>query len=1448
MKTFRTKSWLVAVVPILFFAFANVSFAAPPPFTCGSSTVQDVDGNTYGTTNVNGQCWMKENLMVGTMVSGATTQTNNGVKEKYCYGDNPANCLTDGGLYQWDEAMQYSTTEGAGGMCPVGWHIPKDSEWYALENYLKDDGASCDAGRSNYGPYAWGCFGAASRMLFGTPPGLNFPFAGAQGSGSYLQKTISTILWSSNLGVFGHEAWSRFLSSDVGSYSTAVGRFSGTRVVGQSVRCLQDSPPIAQASSGIVFFGNDNIARGCSAIGTWNTSNKTCTMNHDVAGRVIISGDGTTLDGAGYTLSQGSSDIAYGVRVQDAGSVTVKNLHIVGFSHGIYFSGSPSCTAENNIISNEWIGVSFFSSPNSIMRGNTVSGTFGYLGLSANSSDNILIENNTVSGYDKNISLDRSSFIAIRNNTLSGGYRSIELRESSDNQIAENQIFGAQDAGVYFSDAGSPNSFRNTLSQNIFRDSNVGVFSTIIPPETGVGGFSFVLTFLDTLFPKALAISDNDNIFFHNDFINNTQDVSLASADLMRFSKLAPDGGNFWDKNTDCADANADGFCDTPYLVSSFGVSDGLPRVYPMNWVQPPPIITLTNPAETEDDGVQDTKGVADKTKFTFDILYTGTAAPSDITLWTNDGSVTSQYLLAISATTTNDGIFTNGEYYTVTKTFPKGHYSYHFEANGGAQRFHASGELGFTTGYSNVIFFPGIMGSRLFEQSSECWTASGEAERWYSRQDCYQQRLALDANGKSSFPLYTKEGPDGATATILKDIYASFMSDLKNWKETDHIIADYTIIPYDWRLSLDDILQNGASTTDARLSYGTYQGFDAAYIYKKLKEMQASSDTGKVTIIGHSNGGLVTKALIQKLKDKNDPLANEIDDIIFVAVPQIGTPDATAGILFGTKIGGGVVMGPLRSRSLLQNMPVGYNLLPSPAFGVSVSEPFIEFEGDAMDPTTTEWYGDSIDTYSEFTNYLLGVEGRATPTESDINSPTKANAILLASSTETHRILDNNWAPGNGTTISEIAGWGLPTPAGLRYSKNKECIVDWRTYVPILRKYVPHCSGYRDVVKIEDRRTLNGDETVMEKSAHFIPESETVKKYWVNLEGYNKNAIDRTHKDILQVTPLRPFILSIIKKNISVPQFMTADPSTLVPNTNGFAVYYMHSPLNLNVYDNLGNHTGISPDTGLLEVGIKGSHYYELGDTKTIIIPSDITHTLELNAYASGSFTLDIKTMVGDTITASTTFEAVPTATTTKATLSWNPQEGITPATSLNIDFNADNIVDISLPSSVNGTTLYDVTPPEAIITFDPAMNDVVFHGTDAGGDTAVKMAETSVTITDVAGNTTVIPFTKFKDETHKLQVVFDTIIYNGISTDIPKTTLNYEWGLNKDGTIKQLIQNVLIKNTRIVTSEYNSEKNETKISDKGKEEDKEVTKSTKSGVVVLTTSTQIGVVGVQY
>ena len=105
----------------------------PLEFNCGSSQIADGEGNMYSTVLIGTQCWMAENLNIGTRIDAATPQTDNTTLEKYCYSDLESNCDVYGGMYQWDEMMQYVTTQGTQGICPSGWHIPTDDEWKTLE-------------------------------------------------------------------------------------------------------------------------------------------------------------------------------------------------------------------------------------------------------------------------------------------------------------------------------------------------------------------------------------------------------------------------------------------------------------------------------------------------------------------------------------------------------------------------------------------------------------------------------------------------------------------------------------------------------------------------------------------------------------------------------------------------------------------------------------------------------------------------------------------------------------------------------------------------------------------------------------------------------------------------------------------------------------------------------------------------------------------------------------------------------------------------------------------------------------------------------------------------------------------------------------------------------------------------------------------------------------------
>jgi len=110
----------------------NISFGQGIPCT-GVPTIEYA-GKTYNTVQIGTQCWLKENLDVGTMIQVNQNPSNNTTIEKYCYDNKPENCDKYGGFYQWNEAMAYSTTPGAKGICPDGFHIPTMAEFEVLAN------------------------------------------------------------------------------------------------------------------------------------------------------------------------------------------------------------------------------------------------------------------------------------------------------------------------------------------------------------------------------------------------------------------------------------------------------------------------------------------------------------------------------------------------------------------------------------------------------------------------------------------------------------------------------------------------------------------------------------------------------------------------------------------------------------------------------------------------------------------------------------------------------------------------------------------------------------------------------------------------------------------------------------------------------------------------------------------------------------------------------------------------------------------------------------------------------------------------------------------------------------------------------------------------------------------------------------------------------------------
>lgn len=97
----------------------------------GISTIVYAD-KIYHTVQIGTQCWLKENLNVGTMIQAKKNASDNGKIEKYCWDDDSSYCNKWGGYYKWNEAMEYNSTPDNKGICPEGFHIPTKEEFKVL--------------------------------------------------------------------------------------------------------------------------------------------------------------------------------------------------------------------------------------------------------------------------------------------------------------------------------------------------------------------------------------------------------------------------------------------------------------------------------------------------------------------------------------------------------------------------------------------------------------------------------------------------------------------------------------------------------------------------------------------------------------------------------------------------------------------------------------------------------------------------------------------------------------------------------------------------------------------------------------------------------------------------------------------------------------------------------------------------------------------------------------------------------------------------------------------------------------------------------------------------------------------------------------------------------------------------------------------------------------------
>lgn len=550
-------------------------------------------------------------------------------------------------------------------------------------------------------------------------------------------------------------------------------------------------------------------------------------------------------------------------------------------------------------------------------------------------------------------------------------------------------------------------------------------------------------------------------------------------------------------------------------------------------------------------------------------------------------------------------------------------------------------------TAPSSVLFLPGIQASRLYKDG----LLGTEDRLWEPNNNSDVAQLAMTSDGQSVENIYTRDTIDAIFG--FYDVYGSFQNYLEAQK-TQGLISDWKSFAYDWRHSVMDVVANGTQ----------YKSEQRRLI--ETVETLAKNNNSPVTIIAHSNGGLLAKALVRALEAEGK--AHLIDRIIFVASPQLGTPEAIGSVLHGydqAKLGGWLVQAKT-AREVIRNFAGVYGLVPSTKYLAESIDPVVSFDHASSTDVFTAAYGTSIDSSDELADFMIGtVDGR--PTAHSVNEASDANADMLRTAQTMHRATLDAWVAPPHVQVIEIVGVGLDTIKGFRYQEFlKQTCIPAGTTSSVVCAYDPY---YEPVPLF----TQYGDQTVVATSARAYAGDKLT--YYVNLDEVD--ASDQVepvkHSDITGLVALQQFIGGLLQNTtVSVPFIYGTKPSF---NTER-EVIAVHSPVSLTLTDTLGNMVGrvtTSTSTTIVTT-VPHSAYFEIGGASYIIVPRSTEYDVKIVGSEEGSYTLTLDTLAGEM--PSIPISVFPHATTTSTMLAGFSKR-LGEYSDITTDYNGDGVID---------------------------------------------------------------------------------------------------------------------------------------------------------------------------
>ena len=284
-------------------SYDSIVFYDPVSIKFNDSILTDASGNTYTSVKIGTQEWMAENLRA-TKYSDGTVIPNETLKTEWSY-------LSTGAWVHYNNDSQYDSTYGklynwyaveTEKLCPLGWHVPTNTEWTGLDDYLAANGHSKIGALKSISGWGegWGQNGTDDYGWNGLPGGAFF--------------ANPTTPSFHSLGDHGHW-WSSSSNNTIASahvlssWNVDYSDFTGSKKNGYSIRCIKSAADTAASmyliDSGIVI-GKYTISTIDSVVFYRPVMLPTLTTTiSSINGTSAVSGGDITNNGGGAVTSRG---------------------------------------------------------------------------------------------------------------------------------------------------------------------------------------------------------------------------------------------------------------------------------------------------------------------------------------------------------------------------------------------------------------------------------------------------------------------------------------------------------------------------------------------------------------------------------------------------------------------------------------------------------------------------------------------------------------------------------------------------------------------------------------------------------------------------------------------------------------------------------------------------------------------------------------------------------------------------------------------------------------------------------------------------------------------------------------------------------------------------------------------------------------------------------------